>query len=859
VPDQERVIVSWVPWACIVVSVCIGAIGLAGWALDRPVLRAFVPGSVQLMPWSAVGHIVVGLAVAAAQLAREERRWSATTAAALSAVLIVIGGIPVLEYLFNWNVGFDLDLFGETVRSSGAAHPGRPAIGSALGFVGTGVALALVCTGSDRRAAVAQYLGLLVLSLAYLALVGYAYGASTLYQLDPRNPTSLPSALAFFAAGCAILTLRQDVDPVAVVFRRDIGGFVARRAILAAVAAPFVLGWLRIAGVRAGLFTSDVGLTLIIVMTTIVLAAFGWRNAFALRRLEAQRQEVENALRRSQAQLAATLESLPVGVWFADRTGRLVYANPAARSIWGGTLNGGISDMERFAVRRADTGEPIPASERGLTRAIQNGETTIDQELDVEAADGTHKIVRSAVVPLIGQDGEILGAVVLNEDITDRRTAEQEREAALAAAERRAREETALRHATAAVAAAYTVEEITARIAQSALDATDADSAFVERLDAKTGEIEVVASAAVRAIRIGPRLPYPGSLAERVIEARRPLRFHAAENDPRVPGYLTSRYPGSSILAVPMTEAGEALGALLLIRAEGGPDFGNDEVERATTFAQLASIAFRKTQLLEISQTRQRELERVLERQSWLIRGFSHDVKNPLGAADGHLSLIEQGVLDEAPDRHRASIISARRSIRAAIDLIDALIDFARAEAGQLKVQQVRTDVARIAHDVLEEYRAAAESKELALDLSTPPETPRPPSDPARVRQILGNLVSNAIKYTDAGRVEVRVGERDGNGRAPGPGHWITVDVADTGPGIPRDRQEEVFKEFTRLSPDASPGVGLGLAVSRRIARLLGGELTVTSDAGHGSTFTLWLPASGATSRNSGSGASPTV
>jgi signal transduction histidine kinase len=118
-------------------------------------------------------------------------------------------------------------------------------------------------------------------------------------------------------------------------------------------------------------------------------------------------------------------------------------------------------------------------------------------------------------------------------------------------------------------------------------------------------------------------------------------------------------------------------------------------------------------------------------------------------------------------------------------------------------------------------------------------------SDPNRIRQILGNLVSNAVKYTGSGgHVMVKVHERVDDG-APAPGQWIAVDVSDTGPGIPRDKQDQLFREFTRLDPRAAKGAGLGLAISRRIARLLGADITLRSEVGKGSTFTLWLPAEG--------------
>jgi two-component system, sensor histidine kinase and response regulator len=113
-------------------------------------------------------------------------------------------------------------------------------------------------------------------------------------------------------------------------------------------------------------------------------------------------------------------------------------------------------------------------------------------------------------------------------------------------------------------------------------------------------------------------------------------------------------------------------------------------------------------------------------------------------------------------------------------------------------------------------------------------------TDPRRVRQILDNILSNAVKYSAKGTVTVTAQIAD-RGRAGG-GEWVAVSVADNGPGIPEEKQERVFQEFTRLDPNQPRGTGLGLAMGRRLARQLGGDITLKSEIGHGSTFTLLLP-----------------
>jgi PAS domain S-box-containing protein len=236
------------------------------------------------------------------------------------------------------------------------------------------------------------------------------------------------------------------------------------------------------------------------------------------------------------------------------------------------------------------------------------------------------------------------------------------------------------------------------------------------------------------------------------------------------------------------------------------------------------------------------ERKRAAESRVRLVRGFTHDVKNPLGAADGFLALLEDGVIGALEPQQHDSVVRARQSIRRALELIANVLELARAEAGQVEIRRSSMDPAAVADDVVNEFRAQAREKDLALAIATTSAMPSIESDEARVRQIVANLVSNAVKYTPAnGRIEVTVCRRS-DGDAPAPGDWITIDVADDGPGIPADKQRTLFTEFTRFDPKAAEGAGIGLAISQRLATALGGKITVRSDEGAGSTFTLWLP-----------------
>jgi signal transduction histidine kinase len=267
-----------------------------------------------------------------------------------------------------------------------------------------------------------------------------------------------------------------------------------------------------------------------------------------------------------------------------------------------------------------------------------------------------------------------------------------------------------------------------------------------------------------------------------------------------------------------------------------------DESERS-----LRASAREREQLLEsehaarhMAEQRRSQLERVTESRGRLLRGFTHDVKNPLGAADGYLALLEDGIVGQIEDRQRETIAKARRSIRHALELIGQLLDIARAESGRLPIHPEKTDVREQVREVADAFVPQAKAKGLALELKLASDAPIIDTDPIRLRQVVGNLVSNAIKYTPSGgHIAVNVEKCDG---VEADREQVVIVVSDTGPGIPEDKLPVLFMEFTRFDPTAAEGTGIGLAISQKIAEALGGEITVESRVGMGSSFTLRLP-----------------
>lgn len=238
---------------------------------------------------------------------------------------------------------------------------------------------------------------------------------------------------------------------------------------------------------------------------------------------------------------------------------------------------------------------------------------------------------------------------------------------------------------------------------------------------------------------------------------------------------------------------------------------------------------------------RQLALQRVTESRARLLRGFSHDLKNPLGAADAHAALLESGIPGGLNDAQMKSVQRIRATLRSGFHLINELVQLGRVEAGQLEIRPEPVDLRQLLQKVADDYRPQAEAAGLGLSVDTAGDVLEVHSDPNRIEQIIANLVSNAVKYTEAGSVRIRARQVEA---ADAPAR-IHVDVEDTGAGIPADKMHLLFQEFSRLQVTSVPGAGLGLSISYRIAHALGGEITVTSEVGRGSVFTLSLPVQG--------------
>lgn len=235
------------------------------------------------------------------------------------------------------------------------------------------------------------------------------------------------------------------------------------------------------------------------------------------------------------------------------------------------------------------------------------------------------------------------------------------------------------------------------------------------------------------------------------------------------------------------------------------------------------------------------ELERAMGERSRFFASMSHELRTPINAVMGYNQLLEDGTYGDVSAKQRDILRKVSRSASHLLELINDILDISKIEAGKLEICYEPTDLVQLVRDTLTSVELPAQAKGLALTVRSP-EQVRIQTDPARVRQVVLNLLANAVKFTDEGEVTIKIIPPEPEPANPADG-WAEIQVTDTGPGIAPEDQQRIFEEFEQADSGVTHGgTGLGLAISRKLAHLLGGDLALHSQPGVGSTFTLRLP-----------------
>jgi signal transduction histidine kinase/CheY-like chemotaxis protein len=346
---------------------------------------------------------------------------------------------------------------------------------------------------------------------------------------------------------------------------------------------------------------------------------------------------------------------------------------------------------------------------------------------------------------------------------------------------------------------------------------------------------ELVAALRDSRIRLGD------TVVGRCAAERHPVQIADLDREQQYRLYDLVRGGGfRALIGIPLLRESRVLGALVIRRRDAG-EFPESIVRLLETFAAQSVLAIQNARLFQEIQEKSRELEAASRHKSQFLANMSHELRTPMNAIIG----VSEMMLEDARDLgHADQVEPLERILRAArhlLALINEILDLSKIEAGKMELELESFRVAPLVREVAATVEPTAAKNGNRVEVVCADELGSMRADQIRIRQALLNLASNAVKFTDRGVVTISAAREGGDG-----GEWIVFRVADTGIGMSPEQMGRLFQDFTQADSSTTRkygGTGLGLAISRRFCRMMGGDITVESEPGRGSTFTIRIPA----------------
>lgn len=560
-------------------------------------------------------------------------------------------------------------------------------------------------------------------------------------------------------------------------------------------------------------------------------------------------QEAQAALRRSEARYRDLVAQSPAIVCELAPDGTTLFVNNRVTVL----LGYNPADL----VGRHWWDSLVPADQRERTRALwsylRDGNVR-ELEIPIVAIDGTSKVIQWNCAARHGPDGSLESVVAFGLDVTERKrmeesaqrlAAEQGARAAAEAAEQRAE---LLAEASRVLSSSLDYETTLASVAGlvvptlgdwCAIDVLEADGT-VRRLAVQHTDPNRVSQAEELRRRFPPDVEAPMGMM-------RVLRTGKSELYPDIAQLLgaTARddehrrllrgFGLRSAIVVPLVARSTTMGAITLASAESGRRYDESDLRIAEDLAGRVAMALENARLYREAQAALASAEDANRVKAEFLANMSHELRTPLNAIAGYTQLLDEGITGPVNDRQREYLRRIRRSQEHLLGLINNILGYAKLEAGHVEFDVTEMPLDSALREVQDLVAPLVESKGLRYESRGCRGDVVVRADRDKVRQILLNLVSNAVKFTPAaGQLAIECGSA---------GSHAAIAVHDTGIGVPLDKLEAIFDPFVQVGKGTNrEGTGLGLAISRELARRMDGDLTATSVPGEGSVFTLTLP-----------------
>jgi signal transduction histidine kinase/HAMP domain-containing protein len=552
---------------------------------------------------------------------------------------------------------------------------------------------------------------------------------------------------------------------------------------------------------------------------------------------------------RQQEELTTVFEQLADGVLLSDPAGRVLKINSAGRRMLGVVPPEEPDNalpvvpptmekiIEQFAVRRPD-GRPVGLSELVVFRAMAEGRVVEDQ-IVLHRPEGKEVIVSIKAAPLVGMESELIGSVMILRDVTEeiyRDRVMQETNRLMAEQQKRM---SILQRLTNLInQQLQDLNVLLSSVVEAACDAiTWAEFGILALHDPKTGSLTFSATKGLDPAQGRSYTLEETNLFTQVFRTGIPAEIRQGE------GIFVEGIRVQSALAVPIESSRSGrLGVLAIANSHLANAPSREDVNLLGSFGVQAAIAIGNAQLINQIEAQNAQLLEATQLKSQFLTNISHELRTPMNAIIGFSQVLLRQKRDPLTPNQADMVERILRNGRTLLELINDILDLAKIESGRMDLHPENFHLEELIHHTCESLQPLATAKSLQFSFQNQWGRVTVFHDPLRLRQVLTNLIGNAIKFTDQGEVRVTLSRDDHN-----PDHCL-IAVYDTGIGIAPEHQKTIFEQFRQVDQSTTrrhSGTGLGLAITQQLVMMMQGKIYLESELGKGSTFYVSLPLRG--------------
>jgi PAS domain S-box-containing protein len=516
--------------------------------------------------------------------------------------------------------------------------------------------------------------------------------------------------------------------------------------------------------------------------------------------------------------------------WESDKDLRWTYFSEGFQEVTGIAP----TDLIGKTRREVGIGSAEPASWNTHLDDLAHHRPFRNFEYPIRNSQGEIRFLRISARPIFDSVANFTGYRGIGTDVTDRRRAEEEIKA-------RVEELRALGDVSQAVNSTLDLDTVLTTIVAKAVQLSMTDGGTIYVFDDASREFRLRATYGMDDKLIGAirdRHVHIGDTAiGKAAEQRVPIQVSDIQSDPSSVLDVIVRAGFRSLLTVPLLATDRIVGALVVRRKQPG-EFPKSTVDLLQTFAAQSVLAIQNARLFHEIEEKSRELAEASQHKSQFLTNMSHELRTPLNAIIGLTDML----VNNAPRFGTEKAVEPLRRVHRAgthlLGLINQILDLSKIEAGKLELNLESVNILPLVEEVIGTARPLAEQNKNILDVECPRDLPPIEADAMRLRQIILNLLSNACKFTKAGKIKLQVTTTLQQ-------QFVQIAVIDTGIGMTAEQMSRLFEEFSQahaLTARQYGGTGLGLAITRRLCQMMGGDVTVASEPNKGSTFTVRLP-----------------